>query len=321
MNERQRRFVTHYLACRNASEAARRAGYAPSCAASHAAQMRRMPEIAAALKAAGGDPAEHPLPRELTARQLRFVEEYAALPNATRAARRAGYGRGASAPRGHMLLRNPRVIAALRERGVEIVYGAFARDPEDRTRPQRKDELNARQKRFVAEYLASGRAKEAALRAGYTKRHPSVAAGSLLRNPLVAAAIAKGRAEITEKLHVDAARVIEEFARLAFADLADYVEWGPDGLRLKPQSELGKHASAALIELVERKNKRGTRLTVKLNAKLKALEALGKYLGLFPRANAAKGARPAPPAPGASGADAMAKLDAILKRPLPKPGG
>ena len=321
MNERQRRFVEHFIACRNATEAALRAGYPKPGASSRGAQLRRHPEIVAALKAAGVDPAVRPRAHELNPRQLRFIEEYAALPNATRAARRAGYGRVGAAPRGHKLLRNPRVIAALRERGVEIVYGAFALDPADHRPPSRKGELNARQQRFVAEYLASGRAKEAALRAGCSKRHPSVAFGSLLRNPIVVAAIAKGRAEIAGRLEIDAARVIEEFARLAFADIRDYVEWGPDGVRLKPQSEIGKAASAALVEFVARKNKRGTRLTVKLNAKLKALEALAKHLGLFARANAAKASPPAPQKRGVSGADATATLQALLRRPLPKRGG
>ena len=322
MNERQRRFVEHYLVCRNATEAARRAGYAEMGASANGSRMLRVPAVVEALAREGIDAAERRVQRDprlaanahgLTQRQQRFVDEYAALPNARLAAERAGYAPRHAAPAGAKLIRNPRVIAVLKGRGIEVVYGAFARDPQDRKRPLRKGELTPRQERFIAEYLALGQGKEAALRAGYSKRNPTDAANFQLHHPLVAAAIAKGRAEIADKLRVDAARVIEEYARLAFADLSDYVDWGPKGVALKPQSKIGKAASAAIIELVQRKDKRGTRMNVKLHSKLKSLEALGKYLGLFPRANASRASRLA--AQSLSGDGEAAKLRALLKRP------
>ena len=322
MNERQRRFVEHYLVCRNATEAARRAGYAEMGASTNGGRMLRVPAVVEALAREGIDAAERRIPRDprldanvhgLTQRQQLFVEEYAALPNARLAAERAGYSPRHAGPAGAKLIRNPRVIAVLKGRGIEIVYGAFARDPEDRKRPLRKGELTPRQQRFIAEYLALGQGKEAALRAGYSKRNPTAAASFQLRQPLVAAAIAKGSAEIGAKLRVDAERVIEEYARLAFADLRDYVEWGPKGVTLKPQSEIGKAASPAIVEFVERKDKRGTRMKVRLHSKLKSLEALGKYLGIFARANASKATRAAL-GQGAPKEDAAAKIRALAKR-------
>ncbi|MGH7032621.1 MAG: terminase small subunit [Stellaceae bacterium] len=321
MNERQRRFVEHYLVCRNATEAARRAGYAEMGASSNGGRMLRVPAVVEALAREGIDAAERRVQRDprldanahgLTQRQQRFVEEYAALPNARRAAERAGYAPRHAGPAGAKLIRNPRVIAVLKGRGIEVVYGAFARDPDDRKRPWPKGQLTPRQERFIAEYLALGQGKEAALRAGYSKRNPTGAASFQLRHPLVAAAIAKGSAEIAGELRVDAARVIEEYARLAFADLRDYVEWGPKGAALKPQSEIAKAASPAIIEFVARKDKRGTRMKVKLHSKLKSLEALGKYLGLFQRANASPASRAA--ALVTSREDGAAKLRALLQR-------
>jgi hypothetical protein len=59
--------------------------------------------------------------------------------------------------------------------------------------------------------------------------------------------------------------------------------------------------------------KRGTRMKVKLHSKLKSLEALGKYLGIFARANASKTMRAAS-AQSTPGEDAAAKIRALVKR-------
>lgn len=81
MNARRQRFVAEYLACRNAPEAARRAGYSPFTAAAAGSLLLRVPSILAALCAAGietGATGEllRPLWRGtdgLNARQHRFV--------------------------------------------------------------------------------------------------------------------------------------------------------------------------------------------------------------------------------------------------------
>src|ERR1700687_542557 len=46
------------------------------------------------------------------------------------------------------------------------------------------------------------------------------------------------------------ARVLREYARIAFADLRDIAGWGPDGLEIKPSSELTPAAAAAIAEIV-----------------------------------------------------------------------
>ena len=40
--------------------------------------------------------------------------------------------------------------------------------------------------------------------------------------------------------------VVEEYAKLAFADMADYVSWGPDSVRIKESAELPADAAAAV---------------------------------------------------------------------------
>lgn len=247
-------------------------------------------------------------------RQRRFVAAYRVSRNAKQAALAAGYSAVSAGRLGPRLLRDPAVIAALKEAGVEIIYGI---NPRGQTRKPRKpfvkQGLTLRQQRFVAEYLKDGNATKAAIRAGLKSKNPAYAGNKMKRRAGVAEAIAKGRAAIADELHVDVARVVEEYARLAFADLRDYVEWGPTGVTLKPQSEIGKAASPALIEFVARKDKRGTRMKVKLHSKLKSLEALGKYLGLFARANASNATRAAL-GQHVPREDAAAKIRALVKR-------
>ncbi len=50
---------------------------------------------------------------------------------------------------------------------------------------------------------------------------------------------------------------------------------------MKPLDELGPEERAALAQITEQRSKSGTRLTVKLFDKQRALDALAKHLGLF----------------------------------------
>jgi phage terminase small subunit len=61
---------------------------------------------------------QHPnQPRELTARQQRFIDEYLIDFNATAAARRAGYSAASAHQRGYELVHDPDVAAMIKERG------------------------------------------------------------------------------------------------------------------------------------------------------------------------------------------------------------
>ena len=59
---------------------------------------------------------EAPLPRALTEREERFVDEYDLIPNASQAALKAGYSEHSAGPLGYQLLQRPVVQAALAQR-------------------------------------------------------------------------------------------------------------------------------------------------------------------------------------------------------------
>lgn len=70
--------------------------------------------------------------------------------------------------------------------------------------------LTAKQERFVAEYLKTRNQTDAARKAGY--KSPEVEGSRLLKNAKVAAEVAKGLADRTERTHIDIDYVIQRLA-------------------------------------------------------------------------------------------------------------
>ena len=79
-----------------------------------------------------------------------------------------------------------------------------------------REQLTARQARFVNEYLIDLNGTQAVIRAGYRTRSPEVHASRLLTRPLVAKAITAAQAARAKRTEITADRVIHELARIAF---------------------------------------------------------------------------------------------------------
>ena len=72
-------------------------------------------------------------------------------------------------------------------------------------------------------------------------------------------------------------RVLDELCAIGFARVSDYLTVGKDGLTIRPTEELPAGCDAA-IAAVENTS---TGIRLKFYDKMKALELLGKALGLF----------------------------------------
>jgi phage terminase small subunit len=155
--------------------------------------------------------------------------------------------------------------------------------------------LNPRRERFVAEYLVDLNAKQAAIRAGYSRRTAAQIASRLLSEGSVAEAIATAQADLAGKLGVTVERIVTELARIGFSDIRDVVQWrsvpaagdadnggtsanATSVVEVKDAAELTPGAAAAIAELSLRPS--GS-IRVKLHDKRAALVALGKHLGMF----------------------------------------
>lgn len=149
--------------------------------------------------------------------------------------------------------------------------------------------LPPRQARFVAEYLIDDNATQAAIRAGYSAKTAAEQGCRLLRNVQVAAAIQGRRQEVATKLGVRAEQVIEELARVGFADMADYLKIDDGGRVELDLANMPEGASRAIQELTQEERWEGkdedrhlVRTTkFKLHPKIPALDLLGKSLALW----------------------------------------
>ena len=106
--------------------------------------------------------------------------------------------------------------------------------------------LTPKQKLFVAEYLVDLNATQAAIRAGYSEKRASEIGYQLLRKTTVQAAIQEAMADREERTGVTQDRVVAELELVAFAEAHDYAD-----------------------------------ANLKYANKLKALELLGRHLGMF----------------------------------------
>ncbi|MBT9132008.1 MAG: hypothetical protein DDT33_00516 [Firmicutes bacterium] len=135
--------------------------------------------------------------------------------------------------------------------------------------------LSRKQQRFVDEYLIDFKAMPAARRAGY---QDSTAAG-LLSNPHITAAIEEAQKNHLKRLGLTQERVLEEYLKLAFSDMMNFINIRGDRITFKYNfDELPQNILAAISEISESPS---TGIRIKLHDKLRALDSLAKHLGLF----------------------------------------
>ena len=138
-------------------------------------------------------------------------------------------------------------------------------------------ELTEKQKRFAHEYLVDLNAAAAARRAGYVENY-----GRELRGrPEMEEYIGELMGERAKRCEVTADRVMKELCGVAFSSIGDYVAVEEDGgvtrVTVKSTDDIPADKLAAVVGIRE-----GTRgIEVKLADKLRALELLGKHLGMF----------------------------------------
>lgn len=151
------------------------------------------------------------------------------------------------------------------------------RKTDDRpTRP-----LTPKQARFVSEYLVDLNATQAAIRAGYSARTADDIGRQLLGKTPVAEAVAAQQKAREVRTGVTADRVVAELARVAFGNSRAVMRWSAGGVTLRESSELTDDEAALVSEVSETVSQAGTAVKLKTHDKVRALELLGKHLGMF----------------------------------------
>jgi len=141
--------------------------------------------------------------------------------------------------------------------------------------------LSQKQQRFVDEYLVDLNATQAAIRAGYSKKTAASQGERLLRNVEIQLLIQERMAERGKRTEISQDSIVKELARIAFGDPRKVMEWGPNGVKLRPSTELSDEDAAIVSEVSETTSANGGSLKLKTNDKLKALELLGRHMGMF----------------------------------------
>lgn len=140
--------------------------------------------------------------------------------------------------------------------------------------------LTDKQQRFVDEYLIDLNATQAAIRAGYSAKTADQQGSRMLANVKIKQAVAEKQAQRSKRTGVNQDRVVLELAKVAFAKITDIVD---SNGRIKEDASPDDLACIESIKYKESDNEYGGSVEreVKIASKLKALELLGKHLGMW----------------------------------------
>ena len=150
--------------------------------------------------------------------------------------------------------------------------------------------LTPKQMRFVDEYLVDFNATQAAIRAGYSEKTANTIGAQNLAKLSIQAEISRRQKDLQRRTEVTQERVVKELARIAFANMADYLHvetqtrTKDDGTEvvyqivvLSETEDLSTDQRAALANVKQSVNG----VEIKLHDKIKALELLGRHIGMF----------------------------------------
>lgn len=138
--------------------------------------------------------------------------------------------------------------------------------------------LTPKQKQFAKEYIVDLNATAAAIRAGYAKKSAVKSGYRNMQNEDVVAGIRKAQEARAERTEISADRVLKEIAALAFVDPSTILRKTRHGVTITETSKLTDAQRRCIQSLSETTN---GEIKCRLTDKIRALELLGKHLGLF----------------------------------------
>lgn len=138
--------------------------------------------------------------------------------------------------------------------------------------------MTKKQKRFCEEYLIDLNATQAAIRAGYSPDTAGSIGAENLTKPEIQRAVAKAMAERSRRTGVNAERVVLELAKVAFVNVGNVIDATDATLKTDAAPE-----DLAAIQSIKVKDMgdMGIEREIRMADKLKALELLGRHLGMF----------------------------------------
>ena len=141
--------------------------------------------------------------------------------------------------------------------------------------------LTEKQRRFVDEYLIDLNATQAAIRAGYSVKTAREQASQNLTKLNIQQAISEKMAERSKRTGVNQDRIVLELAKIAFVNAADVIDSEDATIKAGATADDTAAIQSVKVKVIPTKEGEGVEREIRLNDKLKALELLGKHLGMW----------------------------------------
>ncbi len=135
--------------------------------------------------------------------------------------------------------------------------------------------LTEQEELFCYHFFKCKNATQAAMRAGYSSAWAYNAGYNLLQKPNIRKFLKEIKSKACEELFIDTLDIINMWAKIAFADMNDYVSVSGAGVMLR-----GSHQTDGQVISEIKEGKDG--ITIKLADKMKALDRLSSYLKVLP---------------------------------------
>jgi phage terminase small subunit len=135
--------------------------------------------------------------------------------------------------------------------------------------------LTEQEELFCYHYMKTFNATTSAIKAGYSPSYAHNKAYRLLKEDRVKDFLNYIKAQRNEELFLDSMRVIQEYVKIAFADMTDFVKFGPSGVILKASDKVD---GQMIVKVKEGRDG----VSIELADKLTALSKLEKYLEVMP---------------------------------------
>jgi phage terminase small subunit len=141
--------------------------------------------------------------------------------------------------------------------------------------------LTAKQQRFVEEYLIDLNATQAAIRAGYSVKNAGKIGPELLGKTGIKSEIDKAIAKRSRRTGINQDRVLRELAKIAFVNPTDVINMDEATIRGDANREDTATIASVKVKTIPTESGDIVEREVKTYDKVKALELLGKHLGMF----------------------------------------
>jgi len=141
--------------------------------------------------------------------------------------------------------------------------------------------LTEKQKRFCEEYLIDLNATQAAIRAGYSAKNANNIASENLAKPNIRTHIDEALAERSKRTGINADRVLRELARIAFVNADEVIDTRTATVKEDATKDDTAAIASVKVKTVDGDEFSSTEREIRFADKLKALEMLGKHLGMF----------------------------------------